>query len=53
MIPDARENWRSLLYKESEIIENHRVLFAGDDFEKTFLKMQMFWILVIFVLENQ
>ena len=33
MIPDARENWRSLLYKESKIIENRRVLFAGDDFE--------------------
>ena len=33
MIPGARENWRSLLYKESKIIENRRVLFAGDDFE--------------------
>ena len=33
MIPGARENWRSLLYKESKIIENLRVLFAGDDFE--------------------
>ena len=33
MIPDARENWESLLYKESKIIENRRVVFAGDDFE--------------------
>ena len=33
MIPDARESWVPLLYKESKIIENRRVLFAGDDFE--------------------
>ena len=33
MIPDARESWVSLLYKESKIIENRRVLFAADDFE--------------------
>ena len=33
MIPGARENWRSLLYKESKNIENRRVLFSGDDFE--------------------
>ena len=33
MISGARENWRSLLYKESKNIENRRVLFAGDDFE--------------------
>ena len=39
MIPDARESWVSLLYKESKIIENRRVLFAGDDFENiAFLK---------------
>ena len=37
MIPGARENWRSLLYNESKNIENRRVLFAGDDFEKIFL----------------
>ena len=36
MIPDARENWRSLLSYESKNIENGRVLFAGDDFEKYF-----------------
>ena len=33
MIPGARENRRSLLYKESKIIKNRRVLFAGDGFE--------------------
>ena len=33
IIPGARENWRSLLSKESKNIENRRVLFAGDDFE--------------------
>ena len=34
MIPGAHESWRSQLHYESKNIENHRVLFAGDDFEK-------------------
>ena len=34
MIPGARETWRSQLHYESKNIENRRVLFAGDDFEK-------------------
>ena len=33
MIPDAHENWRSLLYEEQQIIANRRELFAGHDFE--------------------
>ena len=39
MIPDPRESWHSLLYTESKNIENHRELFAGDDFEKYFRKL--------------
>ena len=34
MIPGARESWRSQLHYESKNIENRRVLFARDDFEK-------------------
>ena len=34
MIPGAHESWRSQLHYESKNIENRRVLFAGDDFEK-------------------
>ena len=40
MILGARESWRSLLYNESENIENVRAFFAGDDFEKIFLKIK-------------
>ena len=36
MILGARENSLSLLYNEPKYIENRRVLFAGDDFEKYF-----------------
>ena len=36
MILGSRESWRSLLYNESRIIRNLRLLFAGDDFEKIF-----------------
>ena len=46
MIPGARENWRSLLYKESKNIENRRVLFAGDDFEKYFRKILTMEIMI-------
>ena len=40
MILGARESWWSLLYNESKNIEILRVLFAGDDFEKIFLKIK-------------
>ena len=46
MILGARESWRSLLYNESKIIENFSAVFAGDDFEKIFSKMNFQKLLV-------
>ena len=53
MIPGARESWRSQLHYESKNIENRRVFFAGDDFEKIFSRTQYSEFFVIFVLETQ
>ena len=40
MILGSRESWRSLLYNESKNIENVSAVFAGDDFEKIFVKIK-------------
>ena len=39
MILGARESWWSLRYNESKNIKNLRLLFARDDFEKTYFQI--------------